>query len=131
MSDPQTMEDERTKGVADLRARSNGQPNLLTAQIVAEAAAEGNELARAVLADACRALGWGIAQAITLTSPAMVVIGGGVSQIRPDLFLEPVRRATAKYVFPPLVGTYQIRPAKLGEAVVVHGALAAAADRSC
>ena len=90
---------------------------------------EGNELAREVLAHACAALGWGIAQAITLTSPEVVVVGGGVSLMDESLFLAPLRGEVARYVFPPLAGKYEIRPAALGEAVVVHGALAVAAGR--
>jgi glucokinase len=93
---------------------------------VAEAAADGNEIAREVMARATQALGWGIAQAITLTSPEIVVVGGGVSLAAESLFLEPLRAEVERYVFPPLVGKYQIQPAELGETVVVHGALAAA-----
>ena len=115
--------------VADLLERCDARIEQLTAQMVAQAAGDGNEVARDVLARACQALGWGIAQAITLTSPAVVVIGGGVSLMDESLFLVPVRGEVAKYVFPPLADQYEILPAKLGEAVVLHGALAAAADR--
>jgi glucokinase len=111
---------------ADLLERCDGRIEQLTAHLVAQAAGEGNELAREVFARACQALGWGIAQAITLASPQVVVIGGGVSLADESLFLAPLRQAVARYVFPPLTDTYEILPAKLGEAVVVHGALAAA-----
>ncbi|MGD9723559.1 MAG: ROK family protein [Pirellulales bacterium] len=113
---------------AELWERCDGHIEQLTAEMVALAASEGNELARDVFAQACLALGWGIAQAITLTSPEVVVVGGGVSLADESLFLAPVRRAVARYVFPPLADKYEILPAQLGEAVVVHGALAAAAD---
>ena len=113
---------------ADLWERCGGKLDHLTALMVAQAAAEGNDVAREVLAHACQALGWGIAQAITLVSPDVVVIGGGVSLMDATLFLEPLRIETERYVFPPLVGSYEIVPAELGEQVVVHGALAAAAD---
>jgi glucokinase len=39
----------------------------------------------------------------------------------------PLRAEVERYVFPPLLRTYEIVPAQLGEAVVVHGALALAA----
>ncbi len=113
---------------ADLWDRCGGKLDQLTTHMVAQAAGEGNEVAREVLAHACQALGWGIAQAITLVSPQVVVIGGGVSLMDESLFLVPVRREVERYVFPPLADTYQILPARLGEQVVVHGALAAAAD---
>ncbi len=113
---------------ADLWERCDGKVDRLTAQMVVQAAGEGNELARDVLADACAALGWGIAQAVTIVSPSIVVIGGGVSLADESLFLAPVRAAVEKYVFGPLSGRFEIVRAGLGEAVVVHGALAVASD---
>jgi glucokinase len=115
--------------VSDLWDRCGGKLEQLTALLVAQAAGEGNEVARDVLARACHALGWGIAQAITLVSPQVVVVGGGVSLADESLFLLPLRREVERYVFPPLAGTFEIVPAQLGEQVVVHGALAVAADR--
>ncbi|HEV3137882.1 MAG TPA: ROK family protein, partial [Pirellulales bacterium] len=113
---------------ADLWDRCGGKLDQLTTHMVAQAAGNGNEIALEVLAHASQALGWGIAQAVTLVSPEVVVIGGGVSLMDETLFLQPVRREVERYVFPPLVDTYQIVRAQLGEQVVVHGALAAAAD---
>ena len=96
--------------------------------MVAQAATDGNEVAREVLAHACQALGWGIAQSLTLLAPNVVVIGGGVSLMDESLFLAPLRKEIDRYVFPPLVGHYEVLPAALGERVVVYGALAMAAD---
>jgi glucokinase len=113
---------------ADLWDRCGGRLDQLTALMVAQAAGEGNEIAREVLAHACQALGWAIAQAITLVSPELIVVGGGVSLMDESLFLGPVRHEVARYVFPPFADTYRIVPAVLGEQVVVHGALAVAAE---
>ncbi|REK15905.1 MAG: ROK family protein [Planctomycetota bacterium] len=111
---------------ADLRERCDGNLENLSARMVAQAAADGNEIARGVLAHACQVLGWAIAQALTLVSAEVVVVGGGVSLADESLFLAPLRTQVERYVFPPLAGTYEIVPAQLGEQVVVHGALAAA-----
>jgi glucokinase len=123
-------EEAEAENSADLWERCDGKPVKLTARMVAEAAAAGNEIAREVLARATQVLGWGIAQAITLTSPEVVVVGGGVSLAAEELFLEPLRVEVERYVFPPLSGKFQIVPAELGETVVVHGALAAARSRA-
>jgi glucokinase len=112
---------------ADLLRRCDGEPDDLTAKIVGEAATDDNLLARDVLFHACQALGWAIAQVITLVSPAVVVVGGGVSLIGEEQFFKPLRAAVDRYVFPPLGGTYRILPATLGEEMVVYGALALAA----
>ena len=114
---------------ADLRERCGGVLERLTCEIVVRAAGDGNPLAAEVLAEATQVLGWAIAQAITLVGADAVVLGGGVSHAPAELFLEPVRRAAAQYVFPPFAESYRIVPAALGESVVVHGALATAARR--
>lgn len=110
----------------DLLARCDRDPERLTTKIVAQAAAEGNLLAAEILARAWQALGWAIAQTITLMAPEVVVIGGGVSLMGEALFFEPVRSEVARYVFPPYAGHYDVVPAALGEEVVIHGALALA-----
>ena len=108
----------------DLLSRSQGDENQLTAKILAQAAEEGNEIALQVIHNGTQALGWAIAQVITLLAPEKVVVGGGVSLMGEALFLQPLRRHTAHYVFPPLAGSCSIESAELGELVVVCGAIA-------
>ncbi len=123
------IEESDEQSAADLWERCDGNADRLTAAMVAEAAADGNQIAREVLDHASRAYGWAIAQMITLLSPNIVVIGGGVSLAGEELFFDPLRRYVNRYVFPPLKGTFKIVPSTLGEEVVVHGALALAASR--
>jgi glucokinase len=112
----------------DLRQRAAGDLSQLTAREVAQAARLGNRLARQALDRACRVLGWAIGQAATLLAPEVVIVGGGVSLIGEEPFFGPVRSYARRYVFPPLAEALQIVPAALGEEVVVHGALALAAQ---
>jgi glucokinase len=120
------VQDTEQEYIADLLERCSGDAERLTARHVAQAAAEGNDIARQVLDHACQALGWGIAQAITLLAPEAVVVGGGVALAGEQFFFAPLRAEVARYVFPPLAGSYKIVPAALGELVVVHGAIALA-----
>jgi glucokinase len=60
------------------------------ARAVAEAAEQGDEISRAVLADAGRALGLGLATAVLLFDPEAIILGGGVVNSG-RLFLEPAR----------------------------------------
>ncbi len=115
--------------VRDLISRCSSNIGVLTAKIVGEATAAGNRLAQTGLAESLHVLGWGVAQMITLLSPAAVVIGGGVALMGEALFFTPLRREVARYVFPPFAGTYEILPAELGEEMVVHGAVVLAAAR--
>ncbi len=114
-------------GAARLLSLVDGNLSRLTGRTVVEEAMAGNRLAGGVWQRAVETYGWALAQAITLFSPNVVVVGGGVSQVEPDWFLDPLRDTVARYVMPALLDTYQITPALLGEQVVVHGALALAA----
>lgn len=106
-----------------------GDASQLTTKHVGEAAAAGNKLALAVLGQAWEHLGWALAQVITLVSPQRIVIGGGVSLLGPELLFEPLTAEVARYVFPPLANSFDIRPAQLGEEMVLYGALALAAGK--
>lgn len=119
----QSLKDDSDRNGRRLLASCQGDPARLTAKMVAEAARSGNPLALAAFRRATRALGWAIAQVLTLLAPDLIVIGGGVSLSGEELFFGPIRKEIERYVFPPLVGSYQVAPAKLGETVVVEGAL--------
>ena len=67
-------------------------------------------------------------QAVTLLAPRRIILGGGVSLLGEEQWLQPIRDQLALHVFPPFRGTFDVVPAALGEAVVVHGALALARD---
>jgi len=110
----------------NLLERAGGDIEELTAKMVGQAAAEGNQIAIDTIGHAAQALGWAIAQVITLLAPEVIVVGGGVSLIGEHLFFAPLRSEVEKYVFPPLADSYQIVPAALGELAVVHGAVALA-----
>ncbi len=114
---------------ADLLVRAEGQIDLVTGKLVADAARDGNALAADILQSAWQALGWAIAQVITITAPEAVVIGGGVALLGEEM-LRPVREQVARYVFPPFLDRYRFVPAELGEEMVVYGALALAAEAS-
>jgi glucokinase len=122
------VEEAAEEHAADLWQRCDGNLERLSAQHVAQAAEQGNALALEILQHAVQTLGWAIAQTITLVAPEVVVVGGGVSLMSPALFLGPLREQIARYVFPPLAGSYRVEPAELGEEVVVHGATALAAQ---
>jgi glucokinase len=97
---------------------------LLTTQQVFEAADGHDASCRAAVDEACRAMGWAIAQVITLLAPDVIVIGGGVSLAGEERFLRPVNEQVARFVFPPLADSYRLVAPQLDEWVVVHGAIA-------
>ncbi len=101
-------------------------PEAITAEHVRDLAAEGDPIAARVLARAVSALADAICATIVLVCPRRVVIGGGVSLMGEELLFRPLRQVVAERVFEPFAGLTDIVPAELGEAVVVHGAIALA-----
>lgn len=106
-----------------------GGPDRITAQTVGELVTVGDPLAVRLLGTALDALADAVCAAIVLVCPRRVVIGGGVPLIGERHFFDPLRNRIAARVFPPFVGLTDVVPAALGEAVVVHGALALARRR--
>ena len=117
-----------SRDVTDLLGRCDNRIDALTTKQIGQAAESGNSLAQDALAGACRAFGWAIAQMVTLLAPNVVVVGGGVSLVGEELFFAPLREHVRRYVFPPLRDSFEVLPAKLGEQVVIYGALALAAE---
>jgi glucokinase len=104
-------------------ARHGKQPS---AEEVVASARAGDAAAADVLQRSRRHLAIALSQVIALICPRRIVIGGGVSLMGDDLFFQPLRDEVAQIVFKPFASCYDIVPAELGEAVVVHGALALA-----
>lgn len=107
---------------ADLVARAGGDPDQITGPLVTEAARAGDPFAVEQLASLGRWLGEGIASLTAVLDPAVVVLGGGVSEAG-DLLLGPVRAAFASQ----LTGrghrpVLDIRRARLGNRAGLIGA---------
>ncbi len=80
---------------AALVALAGGDPEAITGRIVTQAAMDGDPAAIELLAELGRWLGEGIADLANVLDPAVVVVGGGVSEAG-DLLLEPARQAYAQ-----------------------------------
>jgi glucokinase len=116
-------------GASPLWKLSRGKPATITTELVAKAAQQGDKIAEQCLQQAIEFLAEGICHVIALLCPRRIVIGGGVSLIGEKLFFAPLRKRVGEQVFKPFAGLTDIVPAKLGEEVVVHGALALARQR--
>lgn len=97
--------------------------NLLTGQLVSEAAAAGDDLAKEVLHKAAWALGVGIGNVANLMNPQRFVLGGGVTKAGAD-FWQVVQQVARETALPEV--DFEIVPALLGDDAPLWGAVAIA-----
>ncbi|MEH2093585.1 ROK family protein [Nostoc sp.] len=96
---------------------------LLTGQLVSEAAAAGDDLAKEVLHKAAWALGVGIGNVANLMNPQRFVLGGGVMKAGED-FWRVVRQVARETALPEV--DFEIVPAVLGDDAPLWGGVAIA-----
>lgn len=101
----------------------SGDPESVTTTMVAQAAKEGDELARTLLLETAEYLGIGVANLIMVLNPAAVVIGGGVSNSG-DLFFDRIREVVRERTLRWFSESVQILPASHGSRTKVMGAIA-------
>lgn len=106
-----------------LRGLVGNNLTLLTGQLVSEAAAAGDDLAKEVLHKAAWALGVGIGNVANLMNPQRFVLGGGVTKAGAD-FWQVVRQVARETALPEV--DFEIIPAVLGDDAPLWGAVAIA-----
>jgi len=107
-----------------LAAYVDGDLGAITAQIVYDAARDGDEYALEVIHDTARFLGAGVANLINIFNPEIVVICGGVTAAGERLF-KPLASEVARRAFRPAVERCRIVPGSLLGTAGVYGAVAA------
>lgn len=113
---------------SSLHAEVDGNLANLTAQMVYEAAEQGDQLALEVVTETSRFLGAGIANLVNILNPEAVVIVGGVTRAGDRLFV-PLRREVARRAFKPAVAACRIVPGELLGTAGVWGAARAFLDQ--
>jgi glucokinase len=109
-----------------LRALAKDDWEAITAELVAQAAAQGDDLAQEALEVAAWGLGVGIGNAANLVNPERFVLGGGVTKAG-ERFWEVVRRTARETALPEV--HFDVVPAALGDDAPLWGAVALAEDR--
>jgi glucokinase len=106
---------------------TGGKVSLVSAEMVARAAGEGDRLAAEVITEAVSYLAVGVSNLLNILNPDVVVIGGGLSGAG-DLIMEPLRIRTEELSFRVQNDVVRIIPSALGRhAGVIGSALLALA----
>jgi predicted NBD/HSP70 family sugar kinase len=107
----------------------DGDLSKITAQVVYEAAHDGDEFALEVVKDTARFLGAGVANIINVFNPQVVVVCGGVTLAGDRLFV-PLRSEVQRRAFKPAVAACRIVPGELTGTAGVYGAAAVFMQRT-
>ncbi|MFN6536649.1 MAG: ROK family protein [Nostoc sp. EkiNYC01] len=118
---------ETHKGGKVLRGLVGDNLELLTGQLVSEAALAGDDVAKEVLHKAAWALGVGIGNVANLMNPQRFVLGGGVTKAGED-FWRVLRQVARETALPEV--DFEVVPAALGDDAPLWGAVAIASITS-
>lgn len=97
----------------------------ITSYEVFKEAEAGDQVCKDIVEEALTYLGIGVANAVSIFDPEMIIIGGGVTQVG-DILFNKVREVVDKRCFKNMAESCEIAPAGLGTNAGVMGAVALA-----
>ena len=95
---------------------------------LAKAINEGDQVVKEIVLRAARILGVAVATGVHMFSPDMIVLGGGLVEAMPGLYVEAVAAMARKSVMPSFEKTFEVVAAELGDDASVLGAAGWAAQ---
>ena len=120
----------RLAGEAEARGESDRLTHIkqrdggITSGAVAEAADAGDPVSREIYSEAGRVLGVAIANLVNLLSPDMILVGGGVTQGAPHLFMPQAENTMRMLALSEPLQHVKLGQAALGDAAGVLGMIA-------
>lgn len=91
---------------------------------IAAAIDAGDKAVERIVRDAAKWLGIGIANAINLLAPDVVILGGGLVEALPKMLITEIEETSRKKVMTAFKDTYTIKLAQLGDNATATGAAA-------
>ena len=92
--------------------------------VLAASIAAGDEAVERIVRKAAAQIGMAVASVVNLMAPDTVVLGGGLVEAMPELFIEEVARAAQQRVMAAFCDTFEVVEATLGDDSAVKGAAA-------
>jgi glucokinase len=90
--------------------------------VLAESIRGGDVAVERIVRQAARWVGVAVGNAVNLLGPDTVVLGGGLVEAMPDLFLAETTASAMARAMPAFEGTFKVVAAKLGDDATVKGA---------
>jgi glucokinase len=92
--------------------------------MLAEAIRAGDKIIERIVDRAARKIGRAVGDVVNLLLPDVVVLGGGLVEAMPEIFVKGVEESARQRAAPPFAKTFKVAAAKLGDDAVVRGAAA-------
>jgi glucokinase len=102
----------------------------IRSSVLADSIKAGDTAVEKIVRNAAMHIGIAVANAVNLLAPDIVVLGGGLVEAMPKLFIEEVEDTVKKRAMITLVKSVRIVEAELGDNAGVMGAAALAAERN-
>ena len=84
----------------------------------------GDKEVESIIRKAAQWLGLALANTINLMSPDTIILGGGLVEALPEIYLGEVEQSANKFVMPTYRDSYKVKVAELGDHAAVKGAAA-------
>ena len=108
----------------NLMDRAHADLSKIRSAALAESIEKGDAVVEAIVRRAARWIGVAVANFVHLMGPDRIVLGGGLVEALPELFVEEVQRGAESRVMEPYRGTFDVRAAQLADDASVRGAAA-------
>ncbi|MFC1757183.1 ROK family protein [Planctomycetota bacterium] len=105
-----------------LRAEAGTDLSEIRSKVLARAVAAGDTAIEQIIRNAARSIGVAVGNLVNLLLPETVILGGGLVEAMPDLFVQAVTRSAKKRVLPSYSDAFTVVPAQLGDDAAVMGA---------
>ncbi len=96
----------------------------IRSSVLADSIKAGDVSIEQIIKEAARQIGVAVAGVIHLMAPDVVILGGGLVEAMPELFVKGVQSAAKDRVMPAFRGTFKVVAAELGDDAGVLGAAA-------
>ena len=96
--------------------------------VIREAIEAGDRIVERVVRRAARHIGWVLIGTVHQLAPDRIILGGGLVEEMPDLFVDEITDTLAKGVTDAFRGTFTVGAARLGDYATALGAAALASD---
>ncbi len=107
-----------------LRKQAGTDISNIRSGVLADAIKAGDQVVDQIIRTAAFKLGVAVANVVHLICPDTVVLGGGLVEAMPELFVEEVTQSANNRVMPSFVGSFKIVAAELGDYATAKGAAA-------